>query len=294
MSIQITRCGDLRLDLGECPIWDIASRKLWLMDCRRGRIYSLDRDFHATLEAELEPPTGSFALCRDGSLIVSRKETVVRLRNGQEEILGRIAESHPNMRLNDGSVMPDGSFIIGTMHVFREPGEEPVGGLYRLGTDGSFARIGRAFGVTNGPNVSPRDGRLYVCDSTPRLIFSYTIGSDGSLSDERLFASTDSLGSAPDGCCFDSDGGLWTALVHAGAIVRFAPDGTVSQRIDLPLSHPASLCFGGFDMDEIYVTSIADSGRLRAEGPLDGAVLRITGSGYRGLPKPCFGEPACP
>ena len=290
MSLSIARCGDLKLDLGECPVWEEANQKLWLMDCRQGRIYSMDRDWNASLEAKIEPPTGSFALCADGSLIVSRKETIVRLREGKEEILAQIEESHPNMRLNDGAVMPDGSFVVGTMHVFREPGEEPLGGLYRLSADGRLTRIGRAFGVTNGPKVSPLDGRFYVCDSTPRQIYSYAINEDGSLSDEKLFASTDSLGSAPDGCCFDSEGGLWTALVHAAAIIRFAPDGSVSQRIDLPLAHPASLCFGGPALDELYVTSISDSGRLKAEGPMDGAVLRITGAGYRGLPTPYFGR----
>src|SRR5690606_18303424 len=104
MSLSIARCGDLKLDLGECPVWEEANQKLWLMDCRQGRIYSMDRDWNASLEAKIEPPTGSFALCADGSLIVSRKETIVRRREGKEEILAQIEESHPNMRLNDGAV----------------------------------------------------------------------------------------------------------------------------------------------------------------------------------------------
>jgi len=288
MSIRITRFGNLKLNLGECPVWDHAAERLWVMDCRAGRIFSLGGDGKAVLEAELEPPTGSFALCRDGGLIVSRKETIVRLRDGKEEVLARIEESHPNMRLNDGSVLPDGSFAVGTMHVLRAEGEDPLGGLYLLGADGRFAKIGRALAVTNGPHVSPLDGRFYVCDSTPRVILSYAMDADGVLCDERVFAQTEALGSAPDGCCFDTEGGLWTALVHAGAIVRFAPDGTVSQKIDLPLAHPASLCFGGPDFNELYVTSISDSGRLKAEGELDGTVLRITGLGHQGFPSPLF------
>ena len=53
----------------------------------------------------------------------------------------------------------------------------------------------------------------------------------------------------------------------------------------LPLAHPSALCFGGPDLADLYVTSIADSGRLSASGPLDGAILRISHLGYRGLPK---------
>jgi sugar lactone lactonase YvrE len=57
-------------------------------------------------------------------------------------------------------------------------------------------------------------------------------------------------------------------------------------RIDLPVTHPASLCFGGEDMTDIFVTSISDSGRLAASGPLDGCLLRLRGVGFVGAARP--------
>jgi sugar lactone lactonase YvrE len=200
--------------------------------------------------------------------------------------VARIGDSHPNLRLNDGAAMPDGSFIVGTMHVFREAGEAPLGGLYRLNVDGKLHRLDTGLGVVNGPAMHPHGTRFSVCDSEARKIYSYAVGADGLLSSRFMFVDTSAFGSAPDGCCFDRDGGLWTALVHAGAIARFDAQGKLTNRIDLPLRHPASLCFGGAQLQDIYVTSISDSGRLKAGGPLDGALLRIRGSGFLGAPRP--------
>lgn len=284
-GIEIARFGDGRAELGESPRWDAATGRLWYMDCRSGRIVCLDGTTGAEISTiEVPAPSGSFALDAEGRLIVALKETIVALSAAGERIgdLGRIEESHPNLRLNDGAAMPDGSFVVGTMHVFRAPGEASLGGLYRLSPAGALRRIDTGIAVTNGPCVSPANGRFHVCDSAARVIYSYAVGPDFALSDKRVFADTSALESAPDGCCFDTQGGLWTALVHAGALVRFGAGGQVSHRIDLPVAHPAGICFGGAAMDQIFVTTISNSGRLSADGPLDGAVLRVRGSGFTG------------
>ncbi|WP_246129537.1 SMP-30/gluconolactonase/LRE family protein [Verticiella sediminum] len=288
MNLDIERIGMLDTALGECPLWHPAEQRLWLLDCRAGALHTLDPADGATTTRHVPAPAGSFAFNADGRLVVALKEEVGLLdpATGELTVLGRIGDSHPNLRLNDGTALPDGSFLVGTMHTQRAEGEAPLGGLYRLAPDGAFGCVDTGYGVTNGPRVSPLDGRLYVCDSSVRRIDSYALAPDGSLAERRPFVHTDDLGSAPDGCVFDTEGGLWTALVHAGALVRFAPDTRVTHRIELPLTHPAALCFGGPELDEIYVTSIRDSGRLRGDGPLDGAVLRVRGVGMRGLPSP--------
>lgn len=287
---SIERLGEVLTDLGECPLWDAAAARLWLMDCRRGTILRMDpRTGECERVVEVPPPAGSFAFNADGRLVVALKEEVALVdpATGAIERLARIDDSHPHLRLNDGTALADGSFVVGTMHPFREPGEPPLGGLYRLSPDGAFVRFDRGYGVANGPRTSPIDGRLHVCDSAAQAIWSYAIAPDGSIGDRRRFVDTGPHGSAPDGCCFDTEGGLWTALVRAGALARFAPDGRLTHRIALPLAHPTAPCFGGPDFNDLFVTSIRDSGRLKADGPLDGAVLRVRGAGpFRGYPPP--------
>jgi sugar lactone lactonase YvrE len=287
MAIEIERMTTITAALGECPVWDAANERLWFMDCRKGRIYRVDPQSGLSTRYEVPPPAGSFALNDDGRLIVALKEEIVLVDpdSGALRPLARIEASHPNLRLNDGAAMPDGSFVTGTMHIFRETGDAPLGGLYRVDTGGTLTKLASGIGVANGPAMHPANGRFYVADSAAKTVWSYAVEPDGSFADRRVFVNTEAQASAPDGCCFDAQGGLWIALVHAGAIARFDAQGRMTERIALPVAHPASLCFGGAELGDIFVTSISDSGRLRATGRLDGAVLRVRGAGYRGAPR---------
>lgn len=285
--MRIERIGTLRAALGECPVWDAARQQLWMLDCRSGALLAVDPDTGAEQRWQLPAPVGSFAFNGDDEIVVALKETfaLYRLSDGTLRPLARIDDSHPHLRLNDGAPLPDGSFVAGTMHIHREAGEAPLGGLYRVDTQGVATRIAQGLGVVNGPVMHPDGSAFYVCDSAQRKILRYRMTADGQLSTPEVFVDTEALGSAPDGCCFDRDGGLWTALVHAGAIARFDATGKLDQRIDLPVAHPASLCFGGADLSDIFVTTISDSGRLLASGPLDGALLRLRGAGAVGAPR---------
>ncbi|MET4578002.1 SMP-30/gluconolactonase/LRE family protein [Ottowia thiooxydans] len=285
--MNIQRLGELKTALGECPTW--FEGQLWIMDCRAGLVFALNPDTGAVVSRyEAPAPLGSFAFNEDGSLIIAMKEHIAAMSrpSGELRMLGHIGCSHPNLRLNDGNALPDGSFLVGTMHIAREPGEEPLGGLYRLGTSLQLNRVDTGLGITNGPCVSPNNGRLYVADSAAHCIYSYAMGADGTFSDKQVFVNTEPYNSSPDGCCFDRDGGLWTALVRAGALIRFDESGKHTHRIELPVKHPTALCFGGPAMSDMFITSISDSGRLSASGPLDGGLLKLSGLGFTGMARP--------
>jgi len=286
MTMTVSPLGQIQTRLGECPIWDVETGLLWLVDGRAGLIVAMDATSGAvSRRIELPAPLGSFAINADGRLIVATRREIILFdpRNGEQAKLAELEVDHPNLRLNDGVVLPDGSFLFGTMHIFREAGEAPLGGLYRLRPDGVTEKLATGIGVTNGPRIGP-DGRLYVADSAARRILRFAIDGDFRLGAPAIFATTDKLNSAPDGCVFDNDGVLWTALVHASALAGFDPTGRLVRRIDLPVAHPASLCIGGPEGDTIFVTTITDSGRLLADGPLDGHVLRIDGAGVTAQP----------
>lgn len=287
--MEIQRLGSLKTALGECPVWHAA--QLWLLDCRNGLIHALDPDTgQATARHEAPPPLGSFAFNGDGldCIVLALKEEIAALdlRTGQLRTLARIEASSPHLRLNDGISLADGSFVVGTMHVFRAPDEPPLGGLYRLDTRLHLHKLDDGLGIVNGPCVNPVSGRLHLADSAARVIYSYAFAADGTLADKQVFVRTEVHDSGPDGCAFDSEGGLWTALVRTGALARFDMDGRLTHKIELPVAHPSALCFGGPEMADLFVTSISDSGRLSASGPLDGAVLKVTGLGFRGSPRP--------
>lgn len=278
------RYTSLKTQLGECPVWDEENQILYVMDCRIGLIHQIDAD--STIRSFAIPsPAGSLSLNHNQQLVVALKEhiSLLNLSDGSLKILARIEESNPHIRLNDGIALNDGSFIVGTMHTQRTPNTPALGGVYRLYPSGIIKKVATGIGIANGPCINPINQRFYLCDSSEKRIDSYLIDTDGSLTDAKFFANTESLNSAPDGCAFDEDGGLWTALVHQSAIVRFDLEGQITHRISIPAQHPSALCFGGPLRQHIYVTSICQSDRLSASGPLDGALFCIPNSGFTGV-----------
>lgn len=268
-------------------MWDASRHALWWLDCRRGIIHLKDVKSSTYAQFELPAPVGSMAFNFDGQLVVALKEEVVLFDPVSECIrsLGRVQDQHPNLRLNDGAALPDGRFLVGTMHTFRTSEEVPLGGLYAVETDGYMHRVDRHLGVVNGPVASPISGQIHVADSEARKIYAYTC-TDQEHWQRQVFVDTQALESSPDGCCFDDQGGLWTALVRKGQLARFDTTGQLTHLVRVPLSHPTALCFGGHGMRDIFVTSISDSGRLKANGELDGHVLRLRGLGFHGAPRP--------
>jgi sugar lactone lactonase YvrE len=77
-----------------------------------------------------------------------------------------------------------------------------------------------------------------------------------------------------DGCAFDADGNLWVTLVLANRIVAISPDGKPQTVLDGPdgalLNAPTSIAWGGPDMRDIYIGSIATPYVLKGRSSVPG------------------------
>jgi len=73
-------------------------------------------------------------------------------------------------------------------------------------------------------------------------------------------------------------------------VVRYAPDGRIDGAIPIPAANPTCCCFGGTDIDTLYITTATQ--RLKpeqlADQPLAGSVFAVR-PGVRGLPESRFG-----
>ena len=112
-----------------------------------------------------------------------------------------------------------------------------------------------------------------------------------------MFSSFKDDAGVADGSTIDEEGCVWNAQLISGDLVRYAPDGTVDRRIGMPVRNITSCMFGGDQLDELYVTSMA-----RVKHPavhdlfakeakpqfLAGSLFKVTGLGVRGLPEPRF------
>ena len=114
-----------------------------------------------------------------------------------------------------------------------------------------------------------------------------------SVSNRRTFTKVDrSGGGLADGATVDARAVVWSALVYAGKIIRYTPDGKVDRIIEMPVKkvHRASM-FGGPNLDVLFVTSMAKPPlpRFPGDGVLRGSLFAIYDLGIRGVPEPRFG-----
>jgi sugar lactone lactonase YvrE len=80
------------------------------------------------------------------------------------------------------------------------------------------------------------------------------------------------------------------AIWDAWRVSRDSPQGRELLRIRMPVPRPTSCCFGGPNLDTLYVTSAAVrlSEHALAAAPLSGALFAIRVPGVRGLPETSF------
>lgn len=286
LEVTPVRLGDSRDLLGESPYWDDATRTLCWIDALAGVLHRRHADGRTERHA-LPAPLGSVAPCAPGpggpAAIVALRDGLGRYDFSRRElhVLARIEVDHPDVRLNDGKCDPWGHFITGTLHNNRREGEALLGGLYRLRAEGTLEKLADGFALTNGPCFS-LDGRtLYVADSPARTVWAYDYSPDGPLGARRAFAQTDALGSGPDGATVDAQGHVWTVLPRTGQLARYTPAGQLERLLQLPVTHPTSLCFGGPGWRTAFITSISRSTHLTGPLPHDGGLFAL-----EGLPAP--------
>nr|WP_216294328.1 SMP-30/gluconolactonase/LRE family protein [Delftia acidovorans]MCA1069100.1 L-arabinolactonase [Delftia acidovorans] len=291
--MQIDIVADLKTTLGEGPLWDVGQQRLYWIDSFDGRIFRCTADGQELRAWEVGQKIGSMALRRDGrSALVALHGGVhtLDLESGELELVVA-PESHlPGNRLNDGKVDRQGRFVFGSMDTLEE---QPSARLYRLDTDLSLHVLDEGIICSNGPCWSPDGTTLYFSDTWSGEIRAYDYDTaTGHASGRRTFASVDtSGGGAADGATVDAEGCLWQALVYAGQLVRYTPDGRVDRVIEMPVRKVTSVMFGGPGLDTLYVTSMGKPPlpRFPGDGQSRGALFAVKGLGVRGLPEQRFG-----
>ena len=288
--MRIERIGDTIDLLGEGPLWDVAEQALYWVDSR-GCKHPPPRlgDRRAPRLGRPRDDRVDGASRKGGGAVIALRTGVhtFDFDTGKATLVADPEAGDPATRFNDGKVDRQGRFLTGTMEA-RISGE-PRGSIYRLDPDLSLHRLKGGVIVANGPCFSPDGETFYFADTGRRAILAYDYDVDtGALGPERVAVDTSPCDSGPDGGTVDSEGYLWSALVHVGRIARFAPDGVLDCMIDMPCTRPASVMFGGPGLDILFVPSIRDSGNLRGDRPIDGALFAVHGLGVTGIPEPRF------
>lgn len=275
--------------LGETPLWCERTRRLWWIDIENPTLHCIAAD--GTHRAMPMPGDflGSLALRKDGGLMVAIDRTLHQVdpETGALTAFAEVEGDDLDNRLNDGRSDAKGRFWVGTMdnQLHRSNGS-----FYRIDPDGTATRLFGDIIVTNTICLSP-DGRvLYMSDTRRFIIWAFDVQDDGSLTGRRVFVDHSAAKDRPDGACVDAEGFVWNAIFAGGRVVRYTPDGRIDRMIDVPVTNPTCVCFGGPDLTTLYITTarkFLSPEQLAAE-PLAGALLAVD-VGVKGLPEARFG-----
>lgn len=285
MDTQVSCVFEGRNTLGEGPLWDAATKRLYWFDIKQSRLHW---GIPATGEQglwELPCRASAAAVRARGGLLMATERGVMDFDTATGELILRWAlEAEPGFRSNDGKIDVRGRFWWGTMD---DDGGKRPGVLYRYDPDGTCTPVVDGIHIVNTVSCSPDGGTYYLADSAKQVIWAYDMDEAGKLSNRRDFAVIEHGG--PDGSAVDAEGCLWNAQWGAWRVVRYRPDGAIDRVVEMPVEQPSSCAFGGPEMTTLYVTTAREglSDEALAGQPLAGGVLAFE-TGVRGLVLPSF------
>lgn len=252
----IRRVIDTPLRVGESPTWDARTGDLWFVDILAPAVLCLRHDGRVD-RFDMPALIGSLALCDSGRILVAL-QTGVHLFDPATQALSLLCDpdgGRADSRLNDGKVGPDGHFWVGT----RDEGVLQTGNgrLYRVSPDGTFTEVLRGLNTSNGLAWSADGRTMFHSDSSQQFLQSFDFDpATGNIGPARRLTDFTNAEGRPDGAATDLDGYYWSAGVIGGKLNRIAPDGTITDVYQLPLSGPTMPCFGGPDLKTLFITTL--------------------------------------
>ena len=278
--------------LGECILWDAEAQCAWWTDIHGKRLHRYTPALQRLDTFALPSRLCSFGLVEDDARLICAFAggfAWLAPQSGAIEWLQQPEAGFSGTRFNDGRVDRQGRFWAGTM-VEAAPardagGRETLGSLYMLAGE-ECRKVLEGISISNGLAWSPQSETMYFADSPTGEIRAYDFAADsGEPRRQGGFARTPE-GSAPDGSTVDAEGCLWNAHWGGAQVVRYSPQGEILARLELPVSQPTCLCFGGPQLDWLFITTATENldAAALAREPQAGNVF-VYRTPYRGLPE---------
>ena len=243
--------------LGESVLWSAPEQAVYWVDFFGPTLHRWEPASGARRDWTIPgaKTLGSAVLAEGGRLLLALDDGI-RLfdpATGRLEPYADPNEGRAGIGYNDAKADRQGRYWVGTYDL-AEAG--PRGVLYRIAPDRTAHVADTGFVVCNGPAFSPDGRTLYLSDTAGRRLWAYALDlQSGRIGRPELFAETPADAGHPDGITVDREGFPWSAQYGGGRLLRFAPDGRIERMVELPVAGVTSCCFGGPELDTIYITS---------------------------------------
>jgi gluconolactonase len=243
---------------------------VYFSDALGGGVHRWSPDGNVETVVPKRRGVGGMCFHADGGVVVSGRN-LVHVRDGETRELFTLDGA---TGFNDLATDSKGQIHVGALRFMPFGGEEPVPGeIWRVDAPGSGTEVLDEVLWANGIGFSPDGRTLYASDFASGEVISRELETR----ERRVLARTPS-GDA-DGLAVDVEGGVWVALGSGGAIARYSPGGELEDTLDVPAGFVTSLCFGGKDGRDLYITTMDN-----AEDPSRRGTLFRTRAERAGLP----------
>ena len=263
--------------IGECPLWDDRTETVYWTDIPARRFWSWQFGTALFSSVALPEKLASMALTdTPGVFIGAFDKGFARFEpaSGSFEPLVHIERQHPRLAMNDGRVDRTGTFWASTKLVGEQPDRDSSGKLWRFDGPGRATPFLGGLLVPNGLAFGGDGRSMFLADSEKAAIWKFALDREDGPIGCALFAQT-APGVKPDGAGIDADDRYWSAQWGGGAVVCYDTDGTIVAQLDLPVSQPSCVAFGGPQLDHLIVTSAREglAPKALAREPLAGSLF---------------------
>ena len=246
--------------MGEGPLWIADIGCFFWVDIEKGNLH---RYHLASKKMEVRNFPHRLALVlegQNGNLILGLDRKLARYDWNTEELewLVEVESDFPNHRFNDGKVDPKGRIWIGTLALDFAEG---AGSLYRIGKDMKPEIQLKNLTISNGMAWTADQQTFYFIDTPTKQIQEFAFNPESGKIELRRIAVKipEDLG-FPDGMCMDQEGMLWVAHYAGSGVYRWNPEtGELIDKIQLPVPHVTSCCFGGENLDMMLITTAQEN-----------------------------------
>jgi sugar lactone lactonase YvrE len=283
-TFHAERATDPEHELAEGIIWDDAAQLVRWVDIWKGRVLSGALNHGQIVDitsVDLGQTAGAVALAEDGGLLVAAARGLASISlDGAVSFGPDLLGDRVDTRLNDGSVDPQGRFVVGSLALGAETGEEV---LLRVSADGTVETLRSGIRLSNGIAFSPDGSTIYHVDTPAKTVSRHSYSAGGFDLDEPWVTVLEDLPHYPDGLTVDSEGMLWVAQWGGSSVRRHAPTGELLDIVEVAATQVSCPAFVGPDLATLAITTAQ-------EGPngwtdQSGAIF-LADVGVTGLPVP--------
>jgi sugar lactone lactonase YvrE len=242
----------------ESPRW--YGDRLWFIDIHDSAVKSVSLSGDLRTEIALPFKPNGLGFLEDGSVVFSDALHLC-MKRWDGSALHDYADlsSTSVFCLSDGIVDTHGRAFAGDIgYNFWNPDAAPVDScvITRVDPDGRVTKVADGLSFPNGMVITPDGKTLVVAETNGFRLTAFDIGTDGALSNRRIWARLPE-GVQPDGICLDAEGAIWVANPAGNpSVLRVRKGGVVTDSVDLE-THAYAVMLGGPEGRHLFICTSA-------------------------------------